>query len=86
MQVLVSGSRGFIGSALVEFLESQGHQVKRLVRPTSVRKESDFIWDPQRSFVDPKAFDGCDAVVHLAAENVAGKWTVEKNGKYVIAE
>lgn len=81
MRVLVSGSRGFIGSALAEFLQSQGHQVKRLVRPASARQNSDFIWDPQRSFVDPKAFDGCDAVVHLAAENVAGKWTKEKKRK-----
>lgn len=81
MKVLVSGSHGFIGGALCDYLESNGHEVSRLVRPTSENKEGDYTWDIERGYVDPKAFDGCDAVVHLAAENVAGRWTEEKKYK-----
>ena len=32
MKVIVTGSAGFIGSALVESLQMDGHQVVRLVR------------------------------------------------------
>ena len=33
MKILVSGSHGFVGSALVPFLTALGHQITRLVRP-----------------------------------------------------
>jgi len=78
MKILVSGSRGFIGSALVDSLVAQGHQVVRLVRKSSVQQTEDFVWSPDDSYVDKNAFKGCDAVVHLAAENIAGRWTKEK--------
>jgi uncharacterized protein (TIGR01777 family) len=81
MKVLVSGSRGFIGSALVEQLQSQGHEVSRLVRKSSVKDMDDFVWSYEDGYVDKLAFENCDVVVHLAAENVAGRWTKEKMGK-----
>jgi uncharacterized protein (TIGR01777 family) len=81
MRVLVSGSRGFIGSALVEYLQGQGHQISRLVRKGSVKKMDDFVWSPDEGYIDKLAFVDCDAVVHLAAENVSGRWTKEKMHK-----
>lgn len=81
MRILVSGSRGFIGSALVELLSGEGHEVLRLVRKSSFKENGDFVWDPVHDYVDTKAFAGCDAVVHLAAENISGRWTEEKMRK-----
>ncbi|MCF7954308.1 MAG: TIGR01777 family oxidoreductase [Phycisphaerae bacterium] len=81
MNILVSGSRGFIGSALVKKLQDQGHKVSRLVRKTSVQQMYDFIWSPDEGYVDKAAFDRCDAVVHLAAENIAGRWSKQKMQK-----
>jgi uncharacterized protein (TIGR01777 family) len=81
MKVLVSGSRGFIGSALVEQLQGQGHEVCRLVRKSSVKEMDDFVWSYEDGYVDKSAFENCDAVVHLAAENIAGRWTKEKMHK-----
>jgi len=81
MKILVSGSRGFIGSALVKKLQDQGHQVSRLVRKTSVQQTEDFIWSPDDGYIDKAAFTDCDAVVHLAAENVAGRWSKQKMHK-----
>jgi uncharacterized protein (TIGR01777 family) len=81
MRILVSGSRGFIGSALVEQLEQQGHEVRRLVRKCSVKKMDDFVWAPDDGYIDKLSFVDCDAVVHLAAENVSGRWTREKMRK-----
>lgn len=81
MNILVSGSRGFIGSELVKNLQDQGHKVSRLVRKTSVQQMDDFVWSPAEGYVDKAAFNGCDAVVHLAAENIAGRWSKQKMHK-----
>jgi uncharacterized protein (TIGR01777 family) len=75
MKVVVTGSSGLIGSALVPFLTSGGHEVKRLVR-RGPRSEDEIRWDPSRGEIDGTALEGVDAVVHLSGENVAGgRWT-----------
>ena len=75
MNVLITGSNGLIGSALMPFLGGGGHQVRRLLRTES--HESDTTsWDPANGTFARGAFDGIDAVVHLAGEGVAsGRWT-----------
>ena len=76
MDVVVSGARGLIGSALRESLESDGHRVIPLLRPGSA---GDGIhWDPDSGTIDHVALEGIDAVVHLAGEGVAShRWTDE---------
>jgi uncharacterized protein (TIGR01777 family) len=69
MQVLVSGSSGLVGSALVAALEGAGHPVVRLVRRTPAASEIR---------LDSGAPEGFDAVVHLAGESIAGRWTAAK--------
>jgi len=65
MRVAVTGSRGFIGSALVPALERAGHDVVRVTRTES-------------GDLDVSALSGADAVVHLAGEGVAEhRWTDE---------
>lgn len=71
MRVAVTGSRGMIGSALVDALEADGHEVVRLTRGTH--------WDPDAATVAPAALDGVSAVVHLAGEGIGDKrWTSEQ--------
>ena len=53
MRVLISGSSGFIGTALVSHLESTGDDVTRLARSRSGVKESSVFWDPERGELDP---------------------------------
>jgi uncharacterized protein (TIGR01777 family) len=75
MHVVVSGSRGLVGSALVPFLTTGGHRVTRLVRGMAAGPD-ETAWDPARGLVDASRLDGVDAVVHLAGENIAaGRWT-----------
>ena len=75
MYVVVSGSRGLVGSALVPFLTAGGHRVTRLVRGMAAGTD-ETAWDPARGLVDASRLDGVDAVVHLAGENIAaGRWT-----------
>jgi len=78
MKVLISGASGFVGSALVSFLEGVGHGVSRLVRrPTEGPDE--VFWDPAEARLEPAALEGFDAVVHLAGENIsAGRWTAAR--------
>ncbi len=73
MKCLVSGSTGLIGSALVRELETNGHDVRRLLRPSSRFSGAGTVWDPARGIVDPGTLEGFDAVVHLAGENVADR-------------
>ena len=78
MRVLVSGSSGLIGNAVVHAFEMGRHTVVRLVRnpdsdgPTGVR------WEPTRMTIDRAGLEGFDAVVHLAGEPLLGRWTAEK--------
>jgi uncharacterized protein (TIGR01777 family) len=79
MNVLVSGSSGLIGSALVTFLQSGEHGVTRLVRSKSTRYEKQVLWDPLAGSLDVEGLRGIDAVVHLAGENIAaGTWTTAR--------
>ncbi|MGB0580228.1 MAG: TIGR01777 family oxidoreductase [Limisphaerales bacterium] len=75
MKILISGSSGFVGNALVKHLEGDGHEVHRLLR----RKEPEpdrITWDPLTGRIDPEQLEGFDAVVHLGGENIAsGRWT-----------
>jgi uncharacterized protein (TIGR01777 family) len=85
MKILVSGSTGLVGSALLPFLTTGGHEAVRLVRQqtrTTTGKQPSVEWDPPARGLDPAAIDGIDAVVHLAGENIAAKrWTPEQKSK-----
>ncbi len=80
MDVLVSGSTGLIGSALVPALRSEGHGVRRLTR--SGGSSGDAVrWDPSAGTIDAAGLEGVDAVVHLAGENIVGRWSAAKKAR-----
>jgi uncharacterized protein (TIGR01777 family) len=64
-----------IGSALVDELVAAGHTVHRLVRSDRRRRDGDIVWDPAAGKLDPRALEGIGAVVHLAGEPIAQRWT-----------
>lgn len=73
--VAITGSTGFIGSALVAALRDDGVEVVRVVRGRAPAGERAVRWDPARGQIDAAGLEGIDAVVHLAGESVAGLWT-----------
>ncbi|HXJ93165.1 MAG TPA: TIGR01777 family oxidoreductase [Terriglobia bacterium] len=79
MKVLVTGSSGLIGSALVPILSAEGHQVTRLVRPNTRPGPEQLVWDPAAGRLEAAGIEGFDAVAHLSGENVASRrWTAEQ--------
>jgi hypothetical protein len=76
----VSGATGLIGGALTQRLAREGHQVVPLVRRPARPSERAIAWDPARGTIDRggAALEGCDVIVHLAGENVFGRWTAAK--------
>jgi uncharacterized protein (TIGR01777 family) len=81
MKILVSGSHGLIGSAFVREAERAGDEVVRLVRTAARVTEGAVPWDTARGRLDPARLEGFDAVVHLAGENIAGRWTAAKKNR-----
>lgn len=78
MRILVTGSSGMVGSALIPMLTAGGHKVSRLVRRKPV-EEGEIAWDPVSGIIDRDQLEGLDAVVHLAGDNIGqGRWTDEK--------
>ncbi len=70
-KIAVMGSSGLLGSALVDFLQKSGHEVKRLKR----NKKGHYS-------VANTDLNGCDVVINLAGENVvSGRWTKRKKRK-----
>ncbi len=79
VNLLVSGSSGLIGTAVVSHLRAKGAAVSRLVRARHFSSEPELLWNPVARILDFKALEGLDAVVHLAGDPIAaGRWTPEK--------
>lgn len=77
MKVVVAGSSGLIGSALVTSLQAGGHEVVRLVR-RSPRSAQEIRWDPHAvdAGLEAASFAGVGACVNLSGAPVAAhRWT-----------
>jgi uncharacterized protein len=80
-RILVSGSSGPIGKALVPALRAQGSAVTCLVRNSKPGSDQ-IVWDPSRP-LSPDSVSGFDAVIHLAGESIAGRWTDAKKQRII---
>jgi len=78
MKIIISGSSGLIGSATMAFLSNRGHTVSRLVRKTSIVDNRSLLWPESPNPSECIALEGFDAVIHLAGETIARRWTKAK--------
>jgi uncharacterized protein (TIGR01777 family) len=78
-KILVSGSSGLIGAALLPSLQSSGWSVVQLVRGQTTG-EGRIAWDPAQPLA-PQIVSGFDAVIHLAGESIFGRWGEAKKAK-----
>jgi uncharacterized protein (TIGR01777 family) len=81
VKIVVTGATGFIGRAVVRALVARGDVVTALSRAPQRDAFGSGVsvarFDPDAP-PDPAPFEGADAVIHLAGESVAGRWTPEK--------
>jgi uncharacterized protein (TIGR01777 family) len=85
LRVTITGATGLIGRGLVAELQERGAEVTVLSRDPSRARErlaadgappvQAFAWDLLREPAPIDALSGRDAVVHLAGENVAQRWS-----------
>src|ERR1700704_3625604 len=84
MRILISGSTGFVGKRLCEYLHRRGHALVALARNPQAANAALYgrarvvQWNP------PKVGPWCDelaqvdAVVNVAGEQVIGRWSPKK--------
>ena len=80
MKIAIAGASGLVGAAISPQLESEGHDIVRLVR--SSPRTGEIEWHPNQDSINTDRLEGIDAFINLAGENVAeGRWTEEKKKK-----
>jgi len=78
-KILVSGSHGMVGAALCSFLSSIGADVWKLHRGLSDPAGKVIGWDPIHDGKSGEEFEGFDAVIHLAGENIGkNRWSLRQ--------
>jgi uncharacterized protein (TIGR01777 family) len=85
MRVTVTGATGLIGPHVIGALQGRGAQVSVLSRDgerarkrlgaAGIAPVEAFDWDLMSEPAPARALEGRDAVVHLAGENVAQRWS-----------
>ena len=76
MNVLITGGTGLIGKKLVHKLRERNHNPRVLTRKKT-DNPNEFYWNTDEKFIDPKAFENLDSIIHLAGANISQKWTAE---------
>lgn len=76
LEVLITGASGLVGTDLSAYLETLGHRVHRVTRTPATASE--IPWNPREGSIKLPPDARYDAVIHLAGENIAGRWTDEK--------
>jgi uncharacterized protein (TIGR01777 family) len=76
-KIVITGGTGLVGKRLTELLIERKHEVRILSR--NPKDKNEFKWDVSKGFVDEKAIENIDYIIHLAGAGIADKrWTKER--------
>lgn len=76
-KIVITGGTGLVGTRLTQMLEDKNHKVVILSRNPS--NENELKWDISKSYVDKRAFENTDYIIHLAGAGIADKkWTDQR--------
>jgi hypothetical protein len=71
VRLIVTGSSGLVGRALVAEARRRGYDVTPLVRRAPQAGEA--RWDPESEWIDARLIEGADAVVNLAGAGIGDR-------------
>ena len=81
-KILITGGTGLVGSKLTQLLIDKNHDVVILSR--NPKKENEFKWDISEDYIDEKAFNNIDYIIHLAGAGIADERWTDKRKKIII--
>ncbi len=77
MKIFLTGASGFLGDSLRNFLlMDEANNIVPLVRKKDDSRG--VYWDYEKREIEKESLEGADVFVHLAGENISGRWTAEK--------
>lgn len=84
-KILITGGSGLVGRAISELLLNNNHQPVWLGREAGIVDGiKKFKWDVATGYIDEKAFDSVEHVIHLAGAGIMDKRWTEQYKKEVI--
>lgn len=82
MRIALSGSSGFIGSALREHFEALGHKVIPILRKRTTQTNDEIFWNIEANEIERDKLENFDVLIHLAGEGIANKlWSKRQKQK-----
>lgn len=81
-KILITGGTGLVGTRLTELLTKRNHEVRILSR--SPKGENEYKWDVSKNFIEDKALDSIDFIIHLAGAGIADKRWSDERKKVII--
>jgi len=84
-KVLITGGSGLVGQSLSKLLIEKGYEVAWLSRKSgNSGKIKIFSWNLETQYIDEKAFENIDYIVHLAGAGIADeRWTTARKKEII---
>ena len=70
-KLLITGGTGLVGQLLVTKLLAKNYTVRVLTR--TPKNKNEFAWDIKSGYLDEKAFENLNYIIHLAGAGIADK-------------
>lgn len=81
-KILITGGTGLVGTRLTQMLTDRKHEVRILTRNPDAKNE--YKWDVFKSYVDEKALENIEYIIHLAGAGIADKRWTENQKKIIV--
>ena len=81
-KILITGGTGLIGLRLKKTLIDKNHEVIILTRKP--KNNDEFMWDLSSNYIDEKALENTDYIIHLAGAGIAEKRWTKKRKKIIM--
>lgn len=80
-RIILTGASGYLGCALVPFLQQASHQITIISRHAPGNGARFIEWDGETMGTWAREFDGADAVINLAGRSVNCRYNAENKGQ-----